>query len=60
MYYRNPDYANVDRLTRAVRAMPEPGPLSLANRLLLSVGLIAAPITAFFLILGIGRLIAVF
>jgi hypothetical protein len=58
MYYRNPDYIDVDRLANSVWAKPEPQPLSLANRLLLSVGLIVAPVAAFFLILEIGRLVA--
>jgi hypothetical protein len=58
MYYRNPDYIDLDRLTRTVQAAPEPKPLSLANRLLLSVGMIVAPVVAFFLILGVSRLIA--
>jgi hypothetical protein len=60
MYYRNPDYSDVERLTRAIRAMPEPKPLSLANRLILSVSLIIAPVVTFFLILGVGRLVNAF
>jgi hypothetical protein len=60
MYYRNPGYIDVDRLAKAIRAMPEPEPMSLANRLFLSVGLIVAPVFAFLLVLGIGRLIAAF
>ena len=58
MYYRNPDYIDIDRLTKAVRAMPEPAPLSLANRIILSVGMMAAPVVAFFVILGIDHSIA--
>jgi hypothetical protein len=57
MYYRNPDYIDLDRLAKAVREMPESKPLTLPNRLLLSMGMIVAPVAAFFLILGIGHLI---
>ena len=57
MYYRNPDYIDLDRLAKAVRDMPDAKPLTLPNRLLLSMGMIVAPVAAFFLILGIGRLI---
>lgn len=57
MNYRNPDYINLDRLTKAIRSMPEPKPLTLPNRLALSFGMILAPVAAFFLILGVGRLI---
>ncbi len=60
MYYRNPDYIDVDRLKRAVHALPEPKPLSLANRFFLSAGIIAVPVVVFFLILGIDRLVAAF
>jgi hypothetical protein len=61
LYYRNPDYIiDVDRLTKAVRTMSEPKPVSLANRLILSVGLIVAPVITFFLILGVARLVAAF
>jgi hypothetical protein len=61
LYYRNPDYIiDVNRLAKDARTMPELKPLSLANRLLLSVGPIVAPVIAFFLILGIARLIAAF
>jgi hypothetical protein len=59
MYYCNPDHIDLDRLTKTVRAMPEPKPLNLTNRLILSVGLIAAPVVVFSLILGVGRLVAV-
>jgi hypothetical protein len=61
LYYRNPDYIiDVDRLTKAARTMPEPKPVSLANRRILSVGLIVAPVITFFLILGVARLVAAF
>jgi hypothetical protein len=60
MYYRNPGTVDIDRLTKAVRAMPKSRPLSLARWLLLSVGMVAALIVAFFIILGIDRSIAAF
>jgi hypothetical protein len=60
MYHRNPGHIDIDRLTKAVRAMPEPRPLNPAKWLLLSVGLIAALVAAFFIILGIDRSIAAF
>jgi hypothetical protein len=60
MYYRNPDYLEVDRLAKGGRAKHEFEPVSLAGRLILSVGLIAAPVVAFFLILGIDRLVSAF
>jgi hypothetical protein len=50
MYYRNPDHFDVERLVTAVRAMPQPKPMNLAGRLILSVGLIVAPVVTFFLI----------
>ncbi len=60
MYRRYPDYIDLERLKTAVRAMLEPSGLNLSNRLLLSVGMIAAPILAFTVIVGINRLIAGF
>lgn len=57
MYYRNPDYICLAHFTQAARTPPSnPRPISPLDRLLLSVGLIVAPVVAFFLILGIGRL----
>ena len=60
MYYRHPDYIDVERLQTAIRAMPESKGLSLSNRLLLSVSMIAAPVLVFFVIVRISRLIAGF
>ena len=60
MYYRNPDYFDVERLSRALRAVPEPKPMKLAGRIIFSVSLIAAPVVTFFLVLGIGRLVNAF
>jgi len=58
MNYRNPDYIGLERLKTAIRAMPEPKGLSLPNRPLLSVGMIAAPVLVFLVFVGISRLIA--
>jgi len=60
MYYRNPDYLDVERVAKAGRAKREFEPVSLGGRLILSVGLIVAPVAAFFLILGIDRLVSKF
>lgn len=60
MFYRHPDYIDLERLKTAVRAMPEPKGLTLSNRLLLSVGMIAAPVLVFFVIVGVSRLIGGF
>jgi hypothetical protein len=57
MYYRNPDYMDLDRFTKPVRAMPESKPLGPRERLLLSMGMIAMPVAALFLVLGLGRLV---
>jgi hypothetical protein len=57
MYYRNPDDIDLNRLAQAIRALPEPKPLTLPNRLVLSFGMILAPVLVFFLALGIGRLV---
>ncbi len=57
MYYRDPDHMDLDRLANAVGSVPRPKPLLLPNRLILSFGMIVAPVAGFFLILGIGRLI---
>lgn len=59
MYYRHPGYIDLESLKYAIRAMPEPEPMTLAERLLLSVGMIVAPVLAFFLILGVSRLVSV-
>ena len=59
MYFRNPDHIDVDWLVRAARAVPDPKPLSLPDRLVLSVGMIAAPAAAILLTLGIGQLAGV-
>lgn len=60
MYYRHPNHIDVERLKAAIRAMPEPKGLSLPNRLLLSVGMIAAPVLVFFVFVGISKLLAGF
>lgn len=60
MYYRHPTPIDVERLKTAIRAMPEPKGLSLSNRLLLSVGMIAAPVLVFFVFVGISKLLAGF
>lgn len=60
MYYRNADYIVTEHLGRTVRAMPARAPLNWPNRLFLSMGLIVAPVAVFFLVLGIGRLVAMF
>ena len=60
MYYRHPDYIDLERLKGAIRAMPEPKPMKLAERRLLSVSMIVAPVLAFLLILGVSRLASVF
>jgi len=57
MYYRNPDHMDLGLLAKAVCSVPKPKPLTLPNRLILSFGMIVAPVAGFFLILGIGRLI---
>ncbi len=58
MHVRNPGYIDIERFAKAVRAMPEPQRMSLANRLLLSVGMIVAPVIVFVVILGVARLVA--
>jgi hypothetical protein len=60
MYDRNLDDFDVVRLSRALRAAPEPRPMKLAGRIVFSVSLIVAPVVTFFLILGILRLINAF
>jgi hypothetical protein len=57
MYYRNPDDIDLNRLAQAIRALLEPRPLTLSNRLVLSFGMTLAPVLVFFLALGIGRLV---
>lgn len=51
MYYRNPDYFDVERLTKALRAMPEQAPPHGIGKLFIAMALVAAPIFAFFLII---------
>lgn len=51
MYYRHPDYFDAERLTRALRAMPEQAPPSEVGKLFIVMALVAAPIFAFFLII---------
>ena len=58
MYYRNPDHIDPVRLNKAIRTARLSKPPSLASRLFMSVGMIVAPVVAFFLILGVDRLIA--
>lgn len=61
MYYRNPDYIYLAHFAKAARTPPSnPKPIGPLDRLLLSVGLIVAPVAAFFLILGIGRFMSGF
>jgi hypothetical protein len=60
MYYRNPDHLIVGSLRKAAKLTPEFQPRSLSNRLILSVGMIVAPVVTFFLVLGIVRLVAAF
>jgi len=57
MYYRNPDDIDLNRFAQAIRALLEPRPLTLSNRLVLSFGMTLAPVLVFFLALGIGRLV---
>lgn len=57
MYHRNADTIDGDRLAKAMQALPVSQPLNLTDRLLLSVGMIVVPVAAFFLILGVGRLV---
>jgi hypothetical protein len=58
MYYRNPDHYDVDRLTKVEKRNLEFQPRSLSNQLILSIGMIVAPVVTFFLVLRIVRLVA--
>ena len=58
MYYRNPDHYDVDRLTKVEKRKLEFQPRSLSNQLILSIGMIVAPVVTFFLVLRIVRLVA--
>jgi hypothetical protein len=58
MYYRNPDYFDVERRSKMAGAEPDAKPLTLPTRLLLSLGMILAPVLVIFLALGIGRLVS--
>ena len=52
MNYRYPNSIDVDRLAKAVRAVPQDPPSSGVVKLFIAMGLIAAPIFAFFLIVA--------
>ena len=57
MYYRNPDYFELDQLIKALRSVPEPTCAKLSNRLTISFGMLIGLVAAFLMILGIGHLI---
>ena len=72
MYYRNPDYLDVGRLTRELQARQlqanatqmssaprQPGPQELGrlSGLVLSMSMIALPAIALFLFLGVSRVV---
>ena len=57
MYYRNPDYFDLERRLKAAGIEPDPKPQTLVGRLLVSTGPVLIPVSAIFLALGIGLLV---
>ena len=58
MYYRNPDYFDLERRLKCAGVEPYPKPQTLFARLLVSTGPVLSPVFAIFLALGIGRLVS--
>jgi len=59
MYYRNPDYLNVEQLAKAFQTVPGSRPVNWRRGLLHSTLMFAIPAIALLLVLGIGCLTSI-
>lgn len=58
MYYRNPDYLNIEQLARAFQSAPRSRPVNWRRGLLHSTLMFAVPAVALLLILSVGSLVS--